>query len=130
MAVSSSKTDVLSDWRSRAVAMRRPPAATFAVRLDEELVKTIKRLAETYSVSASQLVRSWIVERLKIEAEAGGLAPLGSQFPDDTERSVRKEVIQTVMEEVPLLVDRVAKELFSRMDREVEFLADGISGLK
>jgi len=108
--------------------MRRAPAATFAVRLDEDLVKTIKRLAEIYGVSASQLVRSWIVERLTIEAEAGGLAQPGSQFPDDTERTVRKEVIETVMEAVPVLVDRVVRELFSRMDREVELLAEGTRG--
>ena len=128
MTVSTPEKEALSDWRSRAIAMRRAPAATFAVRLDEDLVKTIKRLAEIYGVSASQLVRSWIVERLTIEAEAGGLAQPGSQFPDDTERTVRKEVIETVMEAVPVLVDRVVRELFSRMDREVELLAEGTRG--
>lgn len=57
--------------RMREVAVERAPAgqakATFAVRLDPADVAEIRRLAADVGVGATQLVRRWVLERLRAE---------------------------------------------------------------
>ncbi len=45
----------------------RPLSTTFAVRLDDTTVATIRRIASTQGVGPTQLVRSWILRQLDRE---------------------------------------------------------------
>jgi len=56
----------------------RPLSATFAVRFDPEAIELIRRVARSQGLGPTQLVRSWVLERLKIERAVGVLAPLFS----------------------------------------------------
>jgi hypothetical protein len=45
----------------------RKAQATFALRLDPAVVAELRRIAEVQAVGPTQLVRSWVLERLEIE---------------------------------------------------------------
>lgn len=53
----------------RRVEVNRPgrPQATFALRLDPEVVAEIRRLAGERGVGPTQLVRAWVLDRLQTE---------------------------------------------------------------
>jgi len=80
---------------------KRPLSATFAVRLDEQSVQTLRRIAERRGIGATQLARSWILERLRLEAAAGEFA---NPAAGDEELRVRRAVLDDVASKLPNLV--------------------------
>jgi predicted HicB family RNase H-like nuclease len=94
----------LTDVAAEEVEVRRPKrplSATFAVRLDEQSVKALRLIAERRGIGATQLVRSWILERLRLESAAGELA---NPSADDDELRVRRAVLDDVASKLPDLV--------------------------
>lgn len=86
------------------VQVERPPrplSSTFAIRLDQRSVALLREIASEYSLGPTQLVRKWVTERIKIELEAGVLAPNKTSFNPGLERIIRKQVIETLMQQVP-----------------------------
>ncbi len=94
----------LTDVASEEVKVRRPKqplTATFAVRLDEQSVQALRLIAERRGIGATQLARSWILERLRLESAAGELA---NPSADDDELRVRRAVLDDVASKLPALV--------------------------
>lgn len=83
---------------------KRPLSATFAIRLDPATVDLVRRIAEAQGLGATQLVRSWVVERLRLEREVGVLAEPSSGFPVDLERTLRKRILESLLAELPRVV--------------------------
>ena len=79
----------------------RPLSSTFAIRLDQRSVALLREIASEYSLGPTQLVRKWVVERIKVELEAGVLAPNKTSFNPGLERIIRKQVIESLMQQVP-----------------------------
>jgi hypothetical protein len=79
----------------------RPLSSTFAIRLDQRSVTLLREIASEYSLGPTQLVRKWVNERIKIELEAGVLAPNKTSFNPGLERIIRKQVIEALMQQVP-----------------------------
>jgi hypothetical protein len=80
---------------------KRPLSATFAVRLDEQSVQALRLIAERRGIGVTQLARSWILERLRLESAAGELA---NPTADDDELRVRRAVLDDVASLLPALV--------------------------
>ena len=93
-------TDVASD-EVKVRRPKRPLSATFAVRLDEQSVQALRLIAERRGIGATQLARSWILERLRLESAAGELA---NPAADDDELRVRRAVLDDVASNLPDLV--------------------------
>lgn len=93
-------TDVASE-EVRVQRPKRPLSATFAVRLDEQSVQALRLIAERRGIGATQLARSWILERLRLESAAGELA---NPAADDDELRVRRAVLEDVASKLPDLV--------------------------
>ncbi len=94
----------LTDMASEEVKVRRPKrplSATFAVRLDEHSVHALRLIAERRGIGATQLARSWLLERLRLESAAGELA---NPEADDEELRVRRAVLDDVASNLPDLV--------------------------
>ncbi|MGH2708261.1 MAG: BrnT family toxin [Actinomycetota bacterium] len=103
----------------------RPSTTTFAVRLDRKTVSLLREVAKAYNLGVTQLVRSWMLERLKLEQQAGVLAHLRYAFPADFELAVRKKVVQTAMAHVVEIAEGALEELGSRFESEVELTREG-----
>ncbi len=104
----------------------RPSTTTFAVRLDRKTVLLLREVAKAYNLGVTQLVRSWTLERLKLEQQAGALAHLRHSFPADFELIVRKKVVQAAMAHVVEIAERALEELGSRFESEVELTREGL----
>ena len=90
-------------WREEVKLRRpkRPLSATFAVRLDEHSVQALRLIAERRGIGATQLARSWLLERLRLESAAGELA---NPKADDDELRIRRAVLDDVASNLPELV--------------------------
>jgi hypothetical protein len=94
----------LTDVASEEVKVRRPKrplSATFALRLDEHSVQDLRLIAERRGIGTTQLARSWLLERLRLESAAGELA---NPQADDDELRVRRAVLDDVASKLPELV--------------------------
>lgn len=79
----------------------RPLSTTFAVRLDQESVEQIRTIARARGIGPTQLARTWMLERLRLEARAGELA---NPDADEEELRIRRAVMDDVAEGIPDLV--------------------------
>lgn len=91
----------LSPGELEEVEVHRPPrplSTTFAVRLDQASVGQIRAIAKARGVGPTQLARSWLLERLRLEAQAGELA---NPDADEEELRIRRAVMDQVAQGVP-----------------------------
>lgn len=97
------ETDLTETDAEEVKASRRsaPLSATFAVRLEERSVQALREAAAQKGIGATQLARSWILERLRLEEAAGELA---NPEADEQELRVRRAVLDDVGAALPDLV--------------------------
>lgn len=103
-----------------------PLSTTFAVRFDQGTVELLRRVARVQGLGPTQLVRAWVLERLRLEREAGALATPTSQFPTDFELTLRKKILDSLLASIPLAVEEAMQEVLSRADREIEGLRNSL----
>lgn len=102
------------DWK-RNIAGRKL-SSTFAIRLDPQAVKLIREIARAHEVGPTQLVRKWVMDRLRLEAEAGELAAMTGLIPHETERAVRRQIVSSIMESAPELAERAVNSVLQHED--------------
>jgi hypothetical protein len=95
---------------------RRSPTTTFAIRLDTITLEHIRDLATLYDIGPTQLVRQWVVERLRLEKEVGGLAPSSTGLDPQAEIDFRRHAIENVMEVLPAVTDKVLASALEEFD--------------
>jgi hypothetical protein len=100
---------------------RRPLSATFAIRLDPETVERLRALARLQGIGPTQLVRRWVLERLRIERAAGALATRPGGYRE-LESVLRQRVLDTLMEQIPQAVEAAMQEVLDRADQERQAL--------
>lgn len=96
------------------VEIQRPPgplSSTFAVRLDEKTVQFLREVAAKYELGPTQLVRTWILERIVVEREAGVLAEHKSRFSRHMEIMLRKKIVEELMRSLPAVADSALQEV-------------------
>lgn len=86
--------DALASDQYEEVKVERPGrrlSTTFAVRLDQPTVAHIRQLARLHGMGPTQLVRAWIMERLRIEE---ALTEPSTDLPVEIELAVRRRVAE------------------------------------
>lgn len=96
---------------------RRPLSTTFAVRFDPQTVERLRALARLQGIGPTQLVRRWVLERLRIERAAGALAVRPGEY-QELESILRQRVLDTLMEQIPQAVEAAMQEVLDRADQE------------
>lgn len=94
----------LTDVDSEEVEVERadrPLSATFALRLDQDSVESLRHIARQRGIGVTQLARSWILDRLRLERAAGELA---NPEADEVELRARRAVMEDVGSRLPDLV--------------------------
>jgi len=112
--------DQLAPGQLEAVEVERPSrplSVTFAVRFDPETVERLRAVARSQGVGPTQLVRRWVLERLRIERVAGSLASRPGEY-QELESILRQRVLETLMEQIPQAVEAAMQEVLDRADQE------------
>lgn len=104
----------------------RPLSTTFAVRFDTRTVELLRRVARAQQVGPTQLVRAWVLERLRLERSVGVLADPRSDFPPDFELTLRRKVVDTLMSKLPEAAEEAIQEVLDRADQESATLRDSM----
>ncbi len=117
--------DQLAPDQLEEVAVRRPErplSTTFAVRFDQRTVELIRQIARAHALGPTQLVRAWVLERLRIEESVGILAQPISQFPSDFEVALRKKIVDALFSRIPAAAEEALQEVLDRADQEAAAL--------
>lgn len=93
---------------------RRPPATTFAVRLQQSTVEEIRRLAAVGDIGPTQLVRRWITERLAIEL-AAATAVGQSALPPAIVPAVVSSAVSAVHAEIGPFLAKVIEDVTAKL---------------
>jgi hypothetical protein len=104
----------------------RPLSATFAVRFDPRTVELIRHVARSQGLGATQLVRTWVLERLTIEKAVGVLAETTSEFPSDFELRLRRTIVDTLFGNIPAAAEKAMQEVLDRLDQENSDLRESL----
>src|SRR5437867_2307636 len=80
------------------------PRATFALRLEPEVIDEVRRLAEDQGMGPTQLVRAWVLERLRAELTGEGAV----------DPALERKVLELVRRELPALLDPTPRHTGSR----------------
>lgn len=96
-------TDIWDQLEPATLEASKLKSVTFAIRLDPRTVKVIRALAEREHIGPTQLVRSWILDRLQLEAKMGALAEPTTSLPNHLEREIRERVLDAILEALPEL---------------------------
>ncbi len=97
---------------------RNPRRLTpFSIKLDEQTLVQIRELAARQEMGPTQLVREWILDRLKVELGDHGLE-------DGRTNEMRQQVIAYYMETLPAAVDKALQSVFEQADVESQFLTE------
>lgn len=99
----------------------RPLSATFAVRFDPETVDQLRVVARLQGIGPTQLVRHWVLERLRLERAAGTIAARPNDY-QELEAVLRQRILETLMGQIPEAVETALQEVLDRADQEREAL--------
>lgn len=99
----------------------RPLSATFAVRLEPDTIEQLRAVARLQGIGPTQLVRHWILERLRLERAAGTIATKPSDY-QELEVVLRQRILETLMEQIPAAVESALQEVLDRADQERQAL--------
>lgn len=105
---------------------QRPLSTTFAVRFDARTVGLLRRVAKAQQLGPTQLVRAWVLERLRLEQSVGVLAEPRSDFPADFELTLRRTVVDTLMAKLPEAAEEAIQDVLDRADQEIATLKDSV----
>lgn len=119
-------TDLSPDEHEPVEVQRpdRPRSTTFALRLDPRTVELLRHVARGQGLGVTQLVRRWVLERLRIERTAGSLAELTGQVPTELELSIRQRAIEALFESLPEAIESALQEVLDRADQETHTLRE------
>lgn len=92
----------------------RPLSSTFAVRFDPQTVEQLRALAEAKGVGVTQLVRTWVLQRLRAETQALP-STNGGRTQTEVERGVRDKVVKAVMARVPAVVEEATQAVLKEV---------------
>jgi hypothetical protein len=121
--------DQLSPDEYEEVEVERPEqplSATFAVRLDPRTVDLLRQIARSQGIGATQLVRAWVLERLRIERAVGILAEPDDALSPDFELALRRRIVETLMNRIPDAVEQAMQEVLTRADLESQELRESL----
>lgn len=93
--------DVVPEEEWTRSEVRSRPTTTFALRLDHADIERIRDLARARGVGPTQLARSWLLERLRLEQAVGELA---NPDADEHEIQIRRKVMDDLAEGIPAIV--------------------------
>jgi hypothetical protein len=99
--------------RASLERQRRPLSTTFAIRLDPRTVDHLRQLAASQGLGATQLVRRWVFERIRIERAAGALARKADE-DEGLESLIRQRVVDQLMAQIPAAVEAATQEVIDR----------------
>lgn len=99
----------------------RPLSATFAVRFDPETVDQLRAVARLQGIGPTQLVRHWVLERLRLERAAGTIAARPTDY-QELEVVLRQRILETLMAQIPEAVENALQEVLDRADQERQAL--------
>lgn len=102
----------------------RPLSATFAVRFDDKTLEAIRRVAKAHGLGPTQLVRSWVLERLNLERRAGTLAERSGEYPAEIEIAMRRRIVDTLIRTIPAAAEEALQEVLHQADQETNLLSD------
>lgn len=103
-------TEVMpGNWKKNVAG--RKLSSTFAIRLDPHAVKLVREIARAHEIGPTQLVRKWVMDRLRLEGEAGELAAMTGLIPHEMERNIRRQVVRSIMETAPEVAERAVNSV-------------------
>jgi hypothetical protein len=97
-----------SELEEVTIDVAAPLSVSFAVRLDAATVAALREVAERRGLGVTQLVRSWILERLAIERSGAE-----GRRESALHRRIHDRVVERVMAQVPLFVREITEEITS-----------------
>jgi hypothetical protein len=121
--------DQVSPDELEDVQVERPDrslSATFAVRFDPKTIELLRQVARTQNVGATQLVRAWVLDRLKIERAVGSLSESSSEIPSDFEIHLRRTIVDKLFESIPAATEKAMQEVLDRADQEIATLKETV----
>jgi hypothetical protein len=83
-------------------------------------------VAKAQQLGPTQLVRAWVLERLRLEQSVGVLAEPRSDFPADFELTLRRTVVDTLMAKLPEAAEEAIQDVLDRADQEIATLKDSV----
>ncbi|MDQ3953874.1 MAG: BrnA antitoxin family protein [Actinomycetota bacterium] len=94
-------TELVPEEQWKPSRARRRQTTTFAIRLDHADVEKIRELALARGIGPTQLARSWLLDRLRLEQTVGELA---NPDADEEEVQIRRKVMDDLTEGIPPIV--------------------------
>jgi hypothetical protein len=94
-------TDVVPEAEWTRSGARPRQTTTFAIRLDQADIERIRALARARGIGPTQLARSWLLERLRLEQAVGELA---NPDADEHEIQIRRKVMDDLAQGIPDIV--------------------------
>lgn len=107
---------------------QRPLSATLAVRFDPETIDLLRRIARAQGLGATQLVREWVLERMRIERTVGVLADPSGAFLGEFEIVLRRRVIDELMRSIPAAAEAALQEVMERADLDAAGVRESLDG--
>jgi hypothetical protein len=95
-----------SELEEVEIEVSTPLSVSFAVRLDPPTVAALRATADRRGLGVTQLVRSWILERLAIEAPGGSTGRESA-----LQRRIHVQVVDQLMAQVPEMVSKVSQNV-------------------
>ncbi len=86
-------TDFVDSEEWKPNKAQRGETTTFAIRLNIDDLEKIRELAESRGIGPTQLARSWMLDRIRLEEAAGELA---NPDADEQELQIRRAVMDDV----------------------------------
>lgn len=103
------------------------PALPFAFRLDADVLEAVRVIAKERGMGPTQLVRAWVIDRVRLEREAGLLKlPTTSDYPSDFEHFLRRKVVDLLMSKLADLANAAVESITEQMDHEAALKAEAL----
>ena len=95
-----------SELEEVEIEVSTPLSVSFAVRLDPPTVAALRATADRKGLGVTQLVRSWILERLAIESPSTGKGRESA-----LQRRIHDQVVDQLMAQVPEMVSKASQDV-------------------
>lgn len=106
------------------VEVRRDPSpldSTFAIRLPQQVVDDIRRVAKERGLGATQLARLWLLDRLEVDRLAGVLEATSGTISPKTQSAIKS----AILDESIAAVGKIAAREFRRHIAEMSLKDHG-----
>lgn len=100
------------------------PKTHLTLRLDPEIKDLVEQAAARSGLGVTQLVREWIVDRVRIELESGSLKPSTTDLAGES--FLRKSLVQNFMRHAPSLINYVWDDVYREVRLDLELTTEGV----